>query len=81
MEQDAIKLLGLEGVQSLDPDTQRMPFTFKKDCSTIAFTPEETSHDGWDIKAQRIPPIVSIFYTITPLLFRWKGSLVSKYYT
>ena len=59
MEQDAIKLLGVEGFQSLDPLSQRIPFTFKKDCSSIVFSPDRSSCNGWRVNALRIPAIVS----------------------
>ena len=59
MEQDALRLLRLGGVHLLDPGCQRISFMFKKDCSTIEFSPPECSRDGWSFKALRTPAIVS----------------------
>ena len=59
MEQDALRLLRLDGVHLLDPGSQRISFMFKKDCSVIEFSPPECSSDGWIFTAMKTPAIVS----------------------
>lgn len=60
MEQDALKLLGLDSIHCLDT-SERMSFTFKKDCSAIEFSPAESSCSGWTINALRTPTVVSYY--------------------
>ena len=58
MQWDALKLLGLDGIQSLDPDSQLASFVFKEDCSALTFSPPKSSSNGWSIAASRIPATV-----------------------
>ena len=59
MEQDAIRLLELDGVHSLKLGSPRYSCLFQEGQSAIEFSPVDCSSDDWSIKAEKEPAIVS----------------------
>ena len=59
MEQDAVRLLGLDGVHSLEWGSPRYSCVFREGSSAIEFSPTECSGDGWSITALKTPAVVS----------------------
>ena len=62
MEQDAARLLELDGVHSLKLGSARYSCMFQDGHSAIEFSPPDCSSDKWSIKAEKEPAIVSYVY-------------------
>lgn len=69
MEQDAVRLLGLDGVHSLQWGSPRYSCVFRDGSSAIEFSPTECSCDGWNITSLKTPAVVS---TMITTLLQWK---------
>ena len=59
MEQDAARLLELDGIRPLKLGSPRHSCLFQEGCSSIAFSPSDCSSSEWSIKAEKEPAIVS----------------------
>ena len=62
MQQDALRILDLDGIHSLKLGTNTTTIVFEKQSlnAVMKFIPTESRCDGWTITAERTPTIVRI---------------------